>query len=92
MTKGEQILKFIKKAGTKGRRFREIQRFIFKKNHPHLEFGHSSTNRGYYCNPLCGTYKQKGLLKYCTKNKKGAWTLNQMPSNSNLYSLRSNPK
>lgn len=90
MTKAKEILKFIKKAGAKGRRFREIQRFIFEKNHPHLEFGHSATNRGYYCSPLCGTYRSKGLLSYCIKNKKGAWTLREMPDNSQLYSLRSN--
>ena len=34
MKKAEEVLRFIKKAGKSGRRFTEIQKFIFEKNHP----------------------------------------------------------
>jgi len=79
MTKAEEILRFIKKAGTKGRRFTDIQRFIFEKNHPNLKYDVMTTNRGYYCSCLCGTYRQRGLLTYCTKNPQRRWTLDRLP-------------
>jgi hypothetical protein len=85
--KGEKILRFIKKAGKKGRRFTEIQKFIYNINYPDLEFNSRSTNRGYYCSALCGTYDQKGLLEYCIKNDKGRWTCREIP-NSAVYSKR----
>ena len=78
MRKAEQILRFIKKSGTKGRRFTDIQRFIFNVNKPHIKFD-SVHDRGYYCNPLCGSYSYDGLLSYCKKNKNGRWTLNVLP-------------
>lgn len=86
MKKGEEILRFIKKAGKKGRRFTEIQKFIFEKNHPHLKYDSSTTNRGYYCTCLCGTNVNTGLLEYCTKNKQGRWTLNRLPKGK-VYSI-----
>ena len=61
MKKGEAILRFIKKAGKKGRRFTEIQRFIFEKNHPHLKYDSSTTNRGYYCSCLFRNIQTKGF-------------------------------
>jgi|ETNvirnome_2_300_1030623.scaffolds.fasta_scaffold128869_2 hypothetical protein len=95
MRKAEQILRFIKKSGTKGRRFTDIQRFIFNINKPHLKFD-PVHDRGYYCNPLCGAQQHRwlksdsdglrstrtgyeGLLSYCKKNKKGRYTLNVIP-------------
>ena len=78
MRKAEQILRFIKKSGTKGRRFTDIQRFIFNVNKPHIKFD-PVHDRGYYCNPLCGSYAYDGLLSYCKKNKNRRWTLNALP-------------
>jgi len=78
--KGEKILRFINKAGDKGRRFTEIQKFILKINHPNAEYDSSTTDRGYYCSALSGTYNQKGLLEqFCIKNDKGRWTCPEVP-------------
>ena len=71
--KGEKVLRFINKAGDKGRRFTEIQKFILKINHPNTVY--STSNRGYYCDALYGNSSQKGLLEqFCIKNDKGRWT------------------
>ena len=78
--KGEKILRFINKAGDKGRRFTEIQRFILKMNRPYSEYDSSTSDRGYYCDSLCGTRNQKGLLEqFCIKNDKGRWTCPEVP-------------
>tara|TARA_R110000772_G_C13141171_1_gene423997 strand:- start:106 stop:372 length:267 start_codon:yes stop_codon:yes gene_type:complete len=87
MKKAEEVLRFIKKAGKSGRRFTEIQKFIFEKNHPNLKYDSSTTNRGYYCNCLSGTYRQKGLLSYCTKNADNKWTLTRLPK-GNVYLVK----
>jgi len=78
--KGEKVLRFINKAGDKGRRFTDIQRFIMKMNRPYAEYDSSTTDRGYYCSALSGTYNQKGLLEqFCIKNDKGRWTCPEVP-------------
>lgn len=78
--KGEKVLRFINKAGKKGRRFTEIQRFIMEINRPYREYDSGTADRGYYCNALCGTRSQKGLLEqFCIKNDKGRWTCPEIP-------------
>ena len=86
--KGEKVLRFINKAGDKGRRFTEIQKFILKLNHPGSEYDSSTSDRGYYCCALYGTGNQKGLLEqFCTKNDKGRWVCPEVP-NGEIYSKR----
>lgn len=86
--KGEKVLKFINKAGKRGRRFTEIQRFIMKINRPYREYDSGTTDRGYYCSALCGTYNQKGLLEqFCLKNDKGRWVCPEVPKGA-IYGSR----
>lgn len=86
--KGEKVLKFIKKAGVKGRRFSEIQRFIMEINRPYAEYDSSTTDRGYYCSALCGTLNYKGLLEqFCFKNDKGRWVCPEIPKGA-IYGSR----
>ncbi len=86
--KGEKVLRFINKAGDKGRRFTEIQRFIMKMNRPYREYDSGTTDRGYYCSALCGTWYKKGLLEqFCIKNNKGRWTCPEVPK-STIYGSR----
>lgn len=78
--KGEKVLRFINKAGGKGRRFTEIQRFILNINRPYSEYDSSTSDRGYYCSALSGTYGRKGLLEqFCIKNDRGRWTCPEVP-------------
>jgi len=78
--KGEKVLRFINKAGERGRRFTEIQKFILKINHPNTVYDSSTSDRGYYCSALSGTYNQKGLLEqFCIKNDRGRWTCPEVP-------------
>ncbi len=76
--KSERILNFIKKAGKDGRRFTEIQQFIFKINYPDLEFD-KVKDRGYYCNSLCGSMERMGILDHCFKNYRDRWVINKLP-------------
>ena len=78
--KGEKVLRFINRAGKRGRRFTEIQRFILKINRPYAEYDSSTNDRGYYCDALSGNRSQKGLLEqFCIKNDKGRWTCPAVP-------------
>jgi hypothetical protein len=78
--KGEKVLRFINKAGERGRRFTDIQKFILKINHPNAVYDSSTSDRGYYCDALYGTCSQKGLLEqFCIKNDRGRWTCLEVP-------------
>ena len=78
--KGEKVLRFINRAGKRGRRFTEIQKFILKINRPYAEYDSSTSDRGYYCDALSGNRSQKGLLEqFCIKNDKGRWTCPAVP-------------
>jgi hypothetical protein len=78
--KGEKVLRFINRAGKRGRRFTEIQKFILKINRPYAEYDSSTSDRGYYCDALSGNRSQKGLLEqFCIKNDKGRWTCPGVP-------------
>ncbi|MCK9574663.1 MAG: hypothetical protein WC979_00250 [Candidatus Pacearchaeota archaeon] len=57
------ILQFIKDGGETGRKFKEIQTYIYKLNHPDKEF--TKDVRGYYCTIICWY-----ILPICGKNNK----------------------
>ena len=76
--KADKILNFIKKSGKDGRRFSEIQRFIFNINHPDKEFD-ATYDRGYYCDSLCGGKSTKGILDWCFKTHKGKYVIDILP-------------